>query len=85
MYRYRIYTEDTEGIKETVRKFFPSFTIFKGTGCYLDSFEDSSVIEILSQDYVQDDVQLLCNSLFSDHGQESVMVTREVVDGWEEQ
>ena len=85
MFRYRIYTEDTEGIKETVRNFFPSFTIFQGTGCFFDNFETAAVIEVLSPECDRASVQRLCNSLLTDHGQDNVLVTREIVDGWEEQ
>jgi len=47
---YRIYTEEVPGTVELVSRYLNNFTVFRGTGYYQSSQENSIIIEHIGQD-----------------------------------
>jgi len=89
--RYRLYTEDLnrDKIMERVNADFHGYTVFDATGSWMGKTEKSIVIEIVSDsesmtDTMRADLALTVRALAGDiarmNWQQTVMVTREVIE-----
>lgn len=90
MNRYRIYLglnnpktnqeyKPDEVIGE-IKFLFDYATIYQGKGLYKNSLETTLIIEIISDDFTDDEIKNVCNYLKNRYEQDCVMFTKDIID-----
>ena len=90
MNRYRIYlglnnpktnTEyNSEAVINDIKWLFDYATIYQGKGLYKGTLETTLIIEIISDDFTDDEIKNVCNYLKNRYEQECVMFTKDIIN-----
>lgn len=90
MNRYRIYlglnnpktnTEyNPDMVIKDIKFLFDYATIYQGKGLYKNSLETTLIIEIISDDFTDDEIKNICNYLKNRYEQECVMFTQDIIN-----
>ena len=90
MNRYRIYLGlnnpktnqeyNPDAIINDNRWLFDYATIYQGKGLYKGTFETTLIIEIISDDFMDDEIKNVCKYLKNRYEQECVMFTKDIIN-----
>lgn len=90
MIRYRIYLGlnnpqtnieyDKRGVINHIKTLFDYATIYQGKGLYRGTLETTLIIEIISDDFTDDEIKNVCKYLKNRYNQECVMFTKDIIN-----
>ena len=90
MNRYRIYLglsvpnstieHNKDDVINQIKFLFDYATIYQGKGLYKNQLETTLIIEIISNDFTDNEIKNVCNYLKNRYQQECVMFTKDIVN-----
>lgn len=64
----------------SIKALFDYATIYQAKGLYKNQFENTLIIEIISNDFTDDEIKNVCNYFKNRYQQECVMYTKDIVN-----
>ena len=90
MNRYKIYLGlnnpktnieyNPDAVINDIKFLFDYATIYQGKGLYKNSLETTLMIEIISDDFTDDEIKNVCNYLKNRYEQDCVMFARDMIN-----
>ena len=90
MNRYRIYLGlnnpktnieyNSDTVINDIKFLFNYATIYQGKGLYKNSLETTLIIEIISNDFTDNEIKKVCNYLKNWYEQECIMFTKDIIN-----